>query len=459
MQRSPAFRIVLGVTAAPVLAATILTQMTASAGAGGFGFDNAVNAGKAILDQAARAARGKVDRPASPGHSKSKGSGGDDNGDGKSSEKSSEKSSKNKSADERATDQRNYATQRAELDEIRRTEQLERERNVQQAIRRFVAELERWHRELRGNDRTNVKVSTGASINQVTEGEVKRAVEAAYKIAQLYEFEMLAGELWTRDRLLVRILDRSQKELEDFFHGVGVKGTSMSDLEQIFERSARHVHGQALQVAELIGVSYSFDRFIRIIFEQSDRTDEGLWTVGADGHYERLVSGIVDSIPRQTFVSDEKVLASDPLGLDQHFTFRFRARRALYDCMAVQYVQLIPTGNQGGTIQVAARGDGRRSNGGLPHVQQEPAPATSSAGGAATFKPAAAVTAGDQGDIWTSLRKAANKVCGEKMSGVLSQVTAGRIRPKPARWDSGVVDSAGQQRSPFLPSVGTKPIQ
>ena len=39
-----------------------------------------------------------------------------------------------------------------------------------------------------------------------------------------------------------------------------------SDLEQMFDKRAKEVYGQALEIAELIGVSQSFDRFIHNLF-------------------------------------------------------------------------------------------------------------------------------------------------------------------------------------------------
>lgn len=458
MQRSSIFRLTGGLTAAAALCAGTLAPFEADArgrGIGaGIGIGAGVGAGLMLLNEAAKAANinnSGGGKSGSSGSSRSRSKNSDDDDD-KKADNGSDKSSKQKSAEERAADARNHAALQTEYLEITRTEQLERERNVQQAVRRFVSKLEDWHKWLRDNKNANVRMSSGTNINQVTDGEVKRAVEDAYKAAQLYEFERMAGEIWTRDRLLVRILDRSQKELDDYFQGVGVKGTSMADLQQVFDRSAKHVHGQALQIAELIGVSYSFDRFIRTIFEQSDRTDESLWTIGADGHYELLIAGLVDSIPRQSFISDDQVLSSDRLGLDKQFTFRFRARRALYDCMSVRYAELIGSGGDGAAIPVAAQGDGSAR----PALAQGDAAATEKS--ATTPSSARPAALGDRPTVWSRLREAMNTVCRQPLGAVLSEVKNGRIQPKPARWDSGGADMVGR-RNPVIPAQSGNPFR
>ena len=115
--------------------------------------------------------------------------------------------------------------------------------------------------------------ATRGELNQVTAGQVKVSIEDAYEKANLREFEKYTGELWTRDRLLVRTLRYATKNLGPYFEGVGAKGPSMDDLKDLFAKSAHEVFAKALETNEIIGVSKSFDRFIRTIYEYSDTGD------------------------------------------------------------------------------------------------------------------------------------------------------------------------------------------
>lgn len=302
--------------------------------------------------------------------------------------------------------------------------------------------LERWHKDLRNSQNANVRVSTGNNINQVTDGEIRRAVDAAYKSARLYEFERLAGEIWTKDRLTVRVLDYSRKELDQYFRGIGVKGTSMADLEQVFEASAKQVYANALQVAELIGVSHSFDRFIRTIYEHSDRADESLSTIGSDGRYERMVAVLVDSVPRETFINDNQALASDALGLDKQFLFRFRARRVLYDCMAARYGSLINGGSAGS-----------QQNQLMVSNPAQTTPVASRANGTEAMAASGATSQ----NLWDHMGQFVSTKCREPLGGVMTEVKDGRIRPQPARWDSSGGDASLGGRPGLMPTTTLQP--
>ena len=111
----------------------------------------------------------------------------------------------------------------------------------------------------------------------------------------------------------------------------------MKEIDELFARSASKVYSSALEVAEVVGVSLSFDRFIRAMYEYSDHADERLWAPGADGRYEKLATNLIDQVPREKFIQEGTGLASDPLGMQRQFLYRFRARRALYDCLSAKY--------------------------------------------------------------------------------------------------------------------------
>jgi hypothetical protein len=345
---------------------------------------------------------------------------------------SGSRSGSGRSAEDRATDARNHAAAEAERNEIRRTEQLERGRDVTMAIQTFRRLLEEHHANLRRQN--NAAVKTGSSINQVTEGEIRRSVEAAYKIARLSDFEQFAGELWTKDRLQVRILDMSRRQLGEFFEGVGVKGVSVADLDQIFEGSARRVYTHAMQISEMVGVSHSFDRFIRTIYEHSDRADESLSTIGADSRYERLVAGYVDVVPRETFVSrndPSAQLANDPTGLERQFLFRFRARRVLYDCMAARYADVVGAGgSRGSAIDAQARPDTSRP---------------------AIVRASSKESGGEQ--VWSRMGAFVEATCRDPLGSLTSEVKENRLQPRPARWDSTGGEATFGGRSPLLPAT------
>ena len=241
---------------------------------------------------------------------------------------------------------KNFAAVLAELKDIERSRRLEEERDVKQAISRFIRVLEIKHKDLKRRGRA------GKFVNQVTAGELERSLDTSYKAGRLYQYDRFAGEMWTRDRLKVRVLRTAQRGLHRYFDGVGAKGPSMRDLDDLLVRSSHKVHANALEINEVIGVSNSFDRFIRTIFEYSDRADQNLWTTGADSRYERLVTTVMDSIPQPPVRANVNAQMDDEYGLQNRFQFRFRARRALYDCLSSRYPQLVKQNEQrkpGGT--------------------------------------------------------------------------------------------------------------
>lgn len=279
----------------------------------------------------------------------------------------SKKSAETK-AQERKDAAANFAKLQEELVAADRARRLERQRNVDLATKDFIFCLEWLHDQLRKtkdgkitdcpadvgfqiererNNRGvhNVRAAQGVNVNQVSDGDIKKEVEGAYDSARLGEFERLPGEMWTRDRLMVSIIDRSARQLSPYFRGVGVRGASTADLQKIFAASAQAVRARAFETTEIVGVSYSFDRFITTIFENSDRADENLSTVGADGHYERLVSQAIN-VPRSRFISDDLAQTGNKAGMAQQFHYRFRARRAVYDCLSANYLSMVNSGGQ-----------------------------------------------------------------------------------------------------------------
>jgi hypothetical protein len=345
-------------------------------------------------------------------HDKPRRSSGGDDGD------SSDRSSKNEKRDTEAEARmaKQLLAQWAEAAEIRRASQMERQRNVETAIQSFLNVLAEGHAGLQRQPDRSVRATKG-EINQVTAGQIKLAIEAAYERANLQEFEKFTGEVWTRDRLLVRILHCAAKQLGPYFQGVGAKGPSMDDLKELFQKAGREVFTTALETSEIIGVSKSFDRFIRTIYENSDNTSDVLWTTGADSKYERVTSSVIEAVWQRDFVEKGPgAIVADTQGLDRQFLYRFRARRALYECLAMSYPELA---RGGPTITTSIT-----TTSILPQR-------------AGIRAPVATISAAEQEALWQRVRTHIGKTCQGTMPTILASAKSGTIGPVSSR-ESGL---------------------
>jgi hypothetical protein len=435
---------VLGVSVAALAAAAVLTPTTARADRRGVGTAIGIGAGLLLMNEAAKAMQGKQQVP----QRKPKGDGSGGGGSGGGGNASNNNREKPADAPQVSfSDVKRMTQVRNEINEIKRAKQQEDDRNVDQAVATILRYIECKHQEMRGipmwdcqrGNRATVKVSTGANINQVTAGEIKRALEESYKQGRLYEFERFAGELWTRDRLMVRVLRHAQRRLDPYFDGVGAKGASMSDLSDLFAKSARDVYAKALEVAEIIGVSHSFDRFIRTIYEYSDRADESLWTVGADGRYERLVSNNINAVPVELFILTAGSHAGDNQGLERQFQFRFRARRAFYDCMAASYPDFLSGGSK--TIQVSTASKGETSRG--AKLERTPATGGAQVETGALKSSAALETFEEVPAAWRRAETQMSTACRPMLQRITLDATSGKIAPVPSRWDNANENDRG----------------
>lgn len=419
-----------------VVAALVMAGMASSANAQGktVGTALGIGAGLLILNEAAKAIQGQPQQQRQ--QSGNRGGGG---------ESSSERTPK-KTAEQKLFDVNAWAARMEEVEERERSTRQEAERNVDGAITQFIAELRSG---LEAKKKTGSGVTVGNEINQVTEGEVKRLLEAAFDGSRLPQFERLPGEMWTRNRLMVRVLRQAKRELASYLEGVGVRGTSKDDLRGIFEKTAAIVYFQAMETAEVIGASYSFDRFIRTIYENSDQVPDSLSTQGADGHYERIVSQTIDNVPREMFVAaqTEQSIASDPLGLQRHFLYRFRARRAVYDCISSNYMKIVrgdsAAGSPGRMIETNLRTGGP--------VEVVSTATTPSSAQPAVQTQASVSTLQELPVTWQRMNQYAESTCRTVLADVATQARDNRLDPKPARWDSTLGDG---QWKPLLPAGG-----
>jgi hypothetical protein len=330
---------------------------------------------------------------------------------------------KNEQSDAEATARfaKQLAAIQAELQERSRAEHMELERNVDKTIEAFITTLTKAHEDLRNQGNVH---STRGEINQVTAGQIRSSIEDAYDKANLREFEQFTGELWTRDRLMVRILRSASRGLGPYFEGVGAKGPTMDDLKDLFQKSARQVFAKALETSEIIGVSKSFDRFIRTIYEQSDGLN-GLWSSGADGKYEQLTSLAINEVWQEHGVEKAGgAVVADAEGLKRQFLFRFRARRALYECLSITYQDLLRGGSGGtGTVTTGyTTTTGPVSQRGLSPIGPAMAPAAEAA-------------------LWQQVTTHVGKACRGKMPTILAEAKGGLIQPVSSR-ESGLPVSA-----------------
>ncbi len=213
--------------------------------------------------------------------------------------------------------------------------------DVEKAIDRFIDRLQELHAALRDSSGTQRK-SRSADINQISAGEVLRLVDETYLRPEtgLHRFDTFAGELWTRDRLKVALLGEAERRLPPYFNGVGAKGPDIEDLRAVMHGAARQVYARAAEMSEIVGVSHSFDRFLRTVSENSDQVPPVLHAIGAEARYEGLLPGALRSLEMALVTAGTPSATADRSGTDRRFQYRVRARRTLYDCMSANYVEI-----------------------------------------------------------------------------------------------------------------------
>ncbi len=382
-----------------------------------------------LLNEAAKASGAQVRRPSSGGGTRSRGK------------------SRSTDDDDDDDDESGPAARRAiinakAVEDIEKQIAIEANRNaelrrdVEAAVRGFIKSLFDWHAGLREQRKGDGVVL--ASINQVTEGEVRRLLDEVYfSGSKLTQFDRFAGEMWTRDRLMVEVLAEAKKVLRPYFHGPGAKGPSMDDLKRVFEDAAGEVHARALELNEIVGVSYSFRRFLGSISESAGRVDASLVTIGADAHYEGLLRRAIDSIDPREFVKIETVAVADQKGLNRQFQFRYRARRALYDCLSKNYVEMMTgeapqrdTAIPAGIIQIDTIQTGSDGAGGQPTRGARLPQTVSTVAGVAPVGRTL-----NQQDAWLRLIDQVKARCFGKVETLAKAVVSQGLEPLQARTD------------------------
>ncbi len=397
-------RLIVGAT---VLALTVETPATA--GDFGAGFVTGMIVGHAL--------RGLGDGGGGGGRHRHRG-GHDDT-----TSSSSSSSSKNQ---QKQQVNENAADDTAAIRQVNANIQTELNRNVDAAIEHFVDTLKELHR-------TFVKASENS--NQITKGEILAAVGDAYSYAHLSDFDGLAGELWTRDRLQVQILREGEKGIRPYFDGVASKGADLNNLKQVLSDAATKVYARALEIGDIVGVSHSFDQFIRTIYENSDRVPQNLWTLGADGHYERLLTTVINGVDRQYFLSARPINTANTVETDRlysrismQFDFRFRGRRVLFDCLSSNYVELAKAPASAQTVNLIQTEPLRGAQ--IDIIGSKAAEKSFNA------SPLKVAQGAGSAEIWERAKKLVSEQCKANMAPLAQEALGQGLKPISARWDS-----------------------
>ncbi|MFZ0852743.1 MAG: hypothetical protein WAO08_26510, partial [Hyphomicrobiaceae bacterium] len=134
---------------------------------------------------------------------------------------------------------------------------------------------------------------------------------------------------------------------------------------------------------------------------------------------ERLTSTAIEVVWRNDFADSAATLLAENENLDRQFLFRFRSRRALYDCLSVTYPELLRGG--GGTTTTAFT-------------------TTSTAPGAPRSKTSAsprALTQPEQEALASKVRTHVANVCQGSVPSILAKAKSGTIGPVSSR-ESGM---------------------
>jgi hypothetical protein len=127
------------------------------------------------------------------------------------------------------------------------------------------------------------------------------------------------------------------------------------------------------------------------------------------------------------------------------FAFRYRARRALYECLSAHYVNM--AAGQGGTevkgalpttlvIENPLPGAGQNRGAALangPRVQAQPRPVVASQGSGAF----------EQSEVWRIVQTQVAGECNQAMRQVADDARDQKLTPVPARWDGGASSQPG----------------
>jgi len=321
----------------------------------------------------------------------------------------------------------------------------DRQRDVDKAIDVFLFALKSYHTDLRNSPRVHAAALN--DINQVTKAEVRIAVEDAYKNTNLAMFDRVPGDLWTKERLMVLVLTQAQPALRPFFEGVGAKGPSMQDIQKVIADAAGIVYNRTLEANELLGVSFSYERLIRAIYEHSDGPMAILVGTDADEKLDQVESAALGT-SRTGFTIRPDAFAT-----------RYRARRILYDCLSSGLPALPDQSDQGKTIPVsqpqttAALGAPRTAGGSPPPrdagaLQIEPAQTLPAAQTDLLEKSDASAEAAR---FWQQTRQFVEASC----KPIIRETTLAKFDPVPprAQWEGNDITLDGQIINTALPSA------
>jgi len=229
-------------------------------------------------------------------------------------------------------------------------------RNVDKAIAGFIGALTDWDAELRslsrGNTKLAVKAATNGELTEVTEDEIRHLVDNAYKARGLKIFEV-DGEIWTKQRLQVMIINKAKESLWPFYNGVGAKGPGVEQLARVFNEAANQIYQFAMETNELLGVSSSFDRLSRTIYEATNESDSNQAQSAenlsksedvVEAFFNHALKVKASNAATTAAAADGQAVSPEAtqslLMDDLSFALRYRARRTTFDCINFIYPKL-----------------------------------------------------------------------------------------------------------------------
>jgi len=273
----------------------------------------------------------------------------------------------------------NTSLDKKSIEELKASEQAAREdaaRNVDKSIGLFIGDLADWDAELRtlsrSNSKLSVKAATTGELTEVTEDEIRRLLDNAYKSHGLKIFEV-DGEIWTKQRLQVLIVNKARAALRPFYNGVGAKGPGQEQLARVFDDAAGQIYQFAMETNELLGVSHSFDRLSRTIYEATDETNKNQAESAENlNNSEDIVeyffnkalkskAAALDGVAGKPAQTDTQPVTPDAMQAvlvdDLSFALRYRARRTTFDCINIVYPKLTEKAASGPTVEASLKSE------------------------------------------------------------------------------------------------------
>jgi hypothetical protein len=216
----------------------------------------------------------------------------------------------------------------------RSTELKDRERDYTLQIQTFLAEF-------RG---TRDREGANGGGTDVTLLSLERVIDRHFEQSGLREFSRFQGENWSAERLKVMVVNRARAELRGSFVG-SRQGSSLDQIEAVFERSAQVVFRQMFETSELLAANKSAASFTERLYQK----DAGKVS---SSHVREELEDDLNRVARTMVDEYERLWQRD----ENRFAYRYRAQRVVFDCLAAdQHVDVVTTDVGGGAGSMPVR--------------------------------------------------------------------------------------------------------